>query len=99
VIDLLVTDLVMPGMSGAELAHRLEAERPETRVLYMSGYTNDQRARALIAQGADFLRKPFQAAAFTQRVREMVEGDGLVLQARLPGSQKSNIHFGKRDLE
>ncbi len=111
VIDLLVTDLVMPGMSGAELAERLAGERPEMRVLFISGYTNDVRARELIAAGADFLRKPFNAETFARRVRERVEQTGLSWSGQRrkngqwhpeqqPGEQEKSISsLRKRDIE
>jgi len=70
-IDLLVTDVVMPGMNGREMADRLAKERPGTKVLYMSGYTED----AIIAQGVlkgsiDFIEKPFSTFAFERKVAE-----------------------------
>lgn len=76
VIDLLVTDLVMPGMAGTELAERLAEERPEMQVLFITGYTNDVRVRQLLAGGAELLRKPFNAETFAHRVRERVEPTG-----------------------
>jgi CheY-like chemotaxis protein len=70
-IHLLVTDVVMPGMSGPELAERLTRLRPEMRVLYMSGYTDD----AILHHGgldraASLIEKPFTAEALTNRIRE-----------------------------
>ena len=59
-IDLLVTDLVMPELGGAELARRLRARHPDLRVLYVSGYTNDRELLAgEMDEGAVFLAKPF----------------------------------------
>src|SRR5205085_1969571 len=61
-IDLLVTDVVMPGMGGRELAQHLAATRPETKVLFISGYTEDALLRALHSEakpGTGFLQKPF----------------------------------------
>jgi len=59
-IDLLLTDLVMPGGSGRELARRLSASRPQLKVLYMSGYGEPGPGDgALLAPGDPFLAKPF----------------------------------------
>jgi PAS domain S-box-containing protein len=71
VIHLLLTDVVMPRMSGRELADRLQASRPETKVLYMSGYVDD----AVVLHGVFhaetvFLQKPFDAANLAERIRE-----------------------------
>ncbi|MFN2324660.1 MAG: ATP-binding protein [Gemmatimonadales bacterium] len=73
-IHLLVTDVVMPGMGGPELATAFLAERPGARVLYISGYTEDEVARqGLAAAGLAFLPKPFTPAELTDRVRELLD--------------------------
>jgi PAS domain S-box-containing protein len=70
-IDLVLTDVVMPGMSGPELASRLAPLRPEAPVLYMSGYTADVIARrSLLPPGAWFLEKPFSEGDLLRKVRE-----------------------------
>ncbi|MGD0499605.1 MAG: PAS domain S-box protein [Bryobacteraceae bacterium] len=76
-IDLLVSDVVMPGMSGHELAARLAALRPSVKVLYISGYA----AAAVITQGtldpeAAYLAKPFTARQLTSKVREVLQVAG-----------------------
>jgi two-component system, cell cycle sensor histidine kinase and response regulator CckA len=73
-IDLLVTDVVMPAMSGQELAARLLAERPELRVLFTSGYTEDAiTSHGVLAPGTAFAEKPFTAAELGQKVRDLLD--------------------------
>jgi two-component system, cell cycle sensor histidine kinase and response regulator CckA len=74
-IHLLLSDVVMPQMSGPELAKRLAKSRPEMKVLCMSGYTDDSIVRhgVLEAQVA-FLQKPFTPDMLARRVREVIEG-------------------------
>lgn len=69
--ELLLTDVVMPGMSGAQLVERLRHARPGLRVLYMSGYTDDTLTRHLaLDSGVPFIQKPFSAPALSEKVRE-----------------------------
>jgi two-component system, cell cycle sensor histidine kinase and response regulator CckA len=70
-IDLLVTDVVMPGCGGPELLTRLQHRSPAVRVLYMSGYTEQSAAhKAGIDRGTPFVQKPFTAAELERQVRE-----------------------------
>ena len=73
-IDLLITDIVMPGMNGRMLAEQLVAQRPSLKVLYMSGYTDDQVLVQGVASGAGFLQKPFTPDVLARRVREVLDG-------------------------
>jgi two-component system cell cycle sensor histidine kinase/response regulator CckA len=73
-IDLLITDVVIPLMSGRDLAERLLLLRPETKVLYVSRYTDDSVVRHGIAQDeVAFLAKPFSSISLAQKVREMLD--------------------------
>jgi CheY-like chemotaxis protein len=69
-IDLVLTDLVMPGGSGSELAKRLLARYPRLRVLYMSGYDPEPSLRLTPEQMVGFLAKPFGPEELTARVRD-----------------------------
>jgi PAS domain S-box-containing protein len=73
-IDLVVTDVVMPGCGGPELLSRLQIQAPALRVLYMSGYTEQSAAHQTgMDRGLPFVQKPFTAAEFVRRVREALD--------------------------
>lgn len=71
-IDLLLTDVVMPLLGGKALAERLKARRPQTKVLFVSGYTDGAFVASPLAPGAAFLQKPFSPAALLHKVREVL---------------------------
>ncbi len=73
-LDLLLTDVIMPGASGPELARRLLETRPGTRVLYVSGYTDASMAsQGALDDGAFFLQKPFTPESLARKVREVLD--------------------------
>jgi two-component system cell cycle sensor histidine kinase/response regulator CckA len=81
--DLLLTDVVMPEMSGPELAEHLRARQPGLPVLYMSGYTDDVlEAQELSEEATTFLRKPFGNAELAGAVRELLDRRGDPLSDR-----------------
>jgi PAS domain S-box-containing protein len=73
-IDLLITDVVMPGMNGRELAERLLEMSPGTGVLFISGYTDESIAQAgVFPRGTGFLQKPFTLESLARKVREILD--------------------------
>ena len=75
-IDLIVTDVVMPGIGGVEAAKQVTTLKPGVRCLYMSGYSEDVAAANAVLEGAYFLQKPFSLAALTEAVRHALNGTG-----------------------
>jgi two-component system cell cycle sensor histidine kinase/response regulator CckA len=71
-IDLLITDAVMPGLSGTELAERFIANRPDAKVLYVSGYTHESIRGSRLPAEALFVAKPFSPGMLLQKVREVL---------------------------
>jgi two-component system cell cycle sensor histidine kinase/response regulator CckA len=70
-IDLLLTDVIMPEMSGPELAHALKQEVDDLRCVFMSGYDQNQlQQRGVKDIGCDYLRKPFTPEALLRKIRE-----------------------------
>jgi CheY-like chemotaxis protein len=74
-IHLLVTDIVMPGMRGRELAEKLCSARPQAKVLYVSGYTDGSIVEnGELGPGSAFLEKPFSSDALARKVRQVLNG-------------------------
>jgi diguanylate cyclase (GGDEF)-like protein/PAS domain S-box-containing protein len=73
-IDMLVTDVVMPGMSGRDLADHIGAMRPGLRILFMSGYSAEAvESHGILARGSTFLEKPFSPDVLLQKVRDVLD--------------------------
>jgi two-component system cell cycle sensor histidine kinase/response regulator CckA len=76
VIQLLITDVVMPRLSGRELASQIAAARSDLKVLYISGYTDDSIFRhGVLEGGMEFLQKPFNLRTLAQKIREIMDGE------------------------
>jgi CheY-like chemotaxis protein len=83
-IHLMLADVVMPGMSGSELAKLLKPLYPEIKILYMSGYTDDSIVRhGVLEKGVNYIQKPFTMEGLARKVREVLEQD-------------TNLGIGKR---
>jgi two-component system, cell cycle sensor histidine kinase and response regulator CckA len=75
-IHMVISDVVMPGMSGRELAKRLSEARPKIKILYLSGYTEDAIVhQGVLESGTAFLQKPFTLQTLSRKVREVLRGD------------------------
>jgi CheY-like chemotaxis protein len=82
-IPLLLTDVIMPGMSGRELADSLKQSRADVKILYMSGYTHDLvTQQGILESGSDILQKPFSINALLSRVRDVLDARVQPAQAR-----------------
>jgi DNA-binding NtrC family response regulator len=74
-IDLLLTDVVMPGRSGRDLATAMATLSPDTRVLFMSGYSQDVIVhQGVLEEGFHLIEKPFAAENLLRKVREVLDG-------------------------
>ncbi len=74
-IDLLLTDVIMPGMSGSQLAERILKQRPQTKIVYMTGYTDDMVVQHKVLEpGVKLLQKPFGKAELALKVRSTLDG-------------------------
>jgi CheY-like chemotaxis protein len=84
-IDLVATDVVMPGMNGQMLVERLAVQRPAVRVLFMSGYTDeDMLRRGIVDARMAFLAKPFTPEALANKVRQVLDSPAPIVAPSLP---------------
>ena len=75
-IDLLVTDVVMPEMHGPVMAREILGLRPDVKVLFVSGYSeNDISDQGVLEPGIDVLQKPFAKSILIRKIREMLDGE------------------------
>jgi len=72
-VDLVLTDMVMPRMGGKELSRHLSLVRPDIRIMFMSGYTEDPVIRDLEQNESLFLAKPFTSAVLTDKIRSALD--------------------------
>jgi PAS domain S-box-containing protein len=90
-IDLLLTDVVLPGLDGHELAEKVKLLHPEAKVLFMSGYTDTVIAHhGILDPGVAFIAKPFSSEALGKKVREVLRTDAPVEVSQAVGSEPSS---------
>jgi CheY-like chemotaxis protein len=76
-VHLLITDVVMPKMNGPAMARAIRAHRPDAKVLYMSGYTDDAIVRhGVLEPGTPFLQKPFTPGTLARKIRQVLDQAG-----------------------
>jgi two-component system cell cycle sensor histidine kinase/response regulator CckA len=94
--DLLLTDVVMPGMNGRVLAEQLSMRQPGLKVLFMSGYTDSFIAgHGVLEKGTNLLHKPFSEEIFISKVREVLDGGKNALRGLKP--ELDQVGSGARD--
>jgi PAS domain S-box-containing protein len=95
-IDMLLTDVIMPGMNGRELARRILSLRPSIKVLYMSGYTeNTISHNGMLDPGVNLLQKPFNLQSLKERVREVLDSESLPQEVVMSSTSAQGPRTGK----
>jgi two-component system, cell cycle sensor histidine kinase and response regulator CckA len=89
-VNLLLTDIVMPSMSGGELADKLSEDYPYMRVLFTSGYMDDSVVNEIVARGAQFLPKPFSPEVLMRKVRDILDRPWRGLANRRAAAENSD---------
>ncbi len=91
-IRLLISDIVMPTMNGRELAQAILNEKPETKVLFISGYIGDATVRiSELADGTSFLSKPFTSGSLIRKIRFLLDGESHAIRAIKPGASSGPV--------
>ncbi|MBI2683582.1 MAG: response regulator [Acidobacteriales bacterium] len=90
-LDLVITDLVMPHMSGRELSERVQELDPGVPVMFISGYTDDPRTRELMSTAAYFCRKPFTPEGFLRKVRQILHDHPRRAQGAVQGGENVGL--------
>jgi PAS domain S-box-containing protein len=91
-IDLLLTDVIMPGMNGRELARQISRLLPNIRVLYMSGYTENAIGHdGMLDPGINLLQKPFSLPSLKDRVREVLDSEPIPGDIAIPDRSGSSV--------
>jgi CheY-like chemotaxis protein len=96
-IDLLLTDVIMPGMNGRELATQISKLLPEVRVLYMSGYTENAVGHdGTLDAGINLMQKPFSLPALRERVREVLDSEPIPVELALAAREGDSSVLSER---
>jgi len=75
-LDLLITDMIMPGMNGKELSEKIKLLKPNTEILYVSGYTEDHIVQSgELDKDINFLSKPYTITTLAKKVREVLDSN------------------------
>ncbi|MEN6373515.1 MAG: response regulator [Smithella sp.] len=76
IIDLVILDMIMPGLSGDETFDKLKLIKPKVKVMLSSGYLTCDQAKKIMEKGCDaFIQKPFRLEEFTQKIREVLDSN------------------------